>query len=186
MVCECYGVWCYGVAAVGGYGGRSECGMKERKRHNYRGIVEKEETILSIDYGSYFGGECEITILKYDENYYHMIADGGNGFEVYWDFIFYEEEILGLLDCIINLPKWERQYKSEEKVLDGYTWGIHFKFEDIKVFSCGYAKVPNDYYENMEKIIRELEKLADNYVEEGNKKLLPARTLDAVYVSEKR
>ena len=101
-----------------------------------------------------------------------MIADGHNGFKIYWDFTFPKEELADVLKCTMVAKNWEERYKCEHHILDGYGWQLYLRHKDMRIKSSGYEAYPVNYRKVMNKILRALERIASKYVPEDERKLM--------------
>ena len=125
-----------------------------------------------IDYGSFFGGACNVTINKEDANTAKCEIKGFNGWSYNATFIFPLEEVDNLLYIYDEIGNWKDEYKDVRGILDGYGWTIELRIKDC-IRKHGYEKFPNNYNAVMNKIKATIEELRDRYVEETEKKLVP-------------
>jgi hypothetical protein len=128
-------------------------------------ISEKEIKLFEYSYGSFFGGYYEYSISSEDKKMIFK-AKGMNGVDLDIEKEITKDEIDDLLKLIVeeDLNSWNGFDKSDEDILDGYSFSLNIKFEDeyiIKAF--GYEKYPENYDKRHEKIEKYLNELVEKY-----------------------
>ena len=87
---------------------------------NIRYLLEKskdEDTLIFyFEYGSYFGGACEFLIIKNNDENCQVVAEGGNGYALYWNFEIPIEKIISLEKVVKPARKWLRNYETQQKI----------------------------------------------------------------------
>ena len=108
---------------------------------------ESSITEFSYHYGSFFGGYYEYDIVLQD-NAVHFTARGMNGIELDIDKDV-DPAVLKELSLVItnnHLEKWDGFSKSDDNVLDGYSFSLVAKYDDERTLTAdGYEKYPENY-----------------------------------------
>ena len=120
---------------------------------------EDEDTLIFyFEYGSYFGGACEFLIkINNDENC-QVVAEGRNGYNLYWNFEISIEKLKSLEKAVQPARKWLRNYETQQKIYDGYGWKLIFIGKDYKINTEGYKANPSNYFKVRNKILKVLNK----------------------------
>lgn len=119
---------------------------------------EEDTLIFYFEYGSYFGGACEFLIIKKDEKNCQVVAEGSNGYTLYWNFEMPIEKIALLEKVVQPARKWLRNYQTQQEIYDGYGWKIVFIGKDYKIDVDGYEANPSNYFKVGNKILKVLNK----------------------------
>lgn len=126
--------------------------------------AEKDGTLLFyFSYGSYFGGECEILIVRKDYEKCRLYALGYNDFDLYWDFVIPIEEIKQLEVVLNPAKKWLRNYHVQAEIDDGYGWELIFVGNGYTIKSNGYMANPRNYFKICNKTIKRISKFKQEY-----------------------
>lgn len=144
---------------------------------NIRYLLEKskdEDTLIFyFEYGSYFGGACEFLIIKNNDENCQFVAEGGNGYTLYWNFEIPIEKIISLEKVVQPARKWLRNYETQQKIYDGYGWKLIFIGKDYKINTKGYEANPSNYFKVGNKILKVLNKIHLENTADKDKVMLP-------------
>lgn len=144
---------------------------------NIRYLLEKskdEDTLIFyFEYGSYFGGACEFLIIKNNDENCRVVAEGSNGYALYWNFEMPVEMITSLEKVVQPVRKWLSNYESQEEIYDGYGWKIIFIGKDYEINTGGYEAYPSNYSKVGNKILKVLNKFHFENTTDKDKVMLP-------------
>lgn len=157
--------------------GRRKNNLKEISDNNISCLLEKskdEDTLIFyFEYGSYFGGACEFLIIKKSDEKCRVMAEGVNGYKLYWDFDMPVEKIVSLEKVVQPARKWLRSYETQEDIDDGYGWTILFTGKGYKINTEGYEASPSNYFKVGNNILKVLNKFHLENTNEKDKAILP-------------
>ena len=90
------------------------------------------DTILHINYGSYFGGVCRITLSKRDNKVACCSIRGFNGWKMGKDeeFTFPAEECKKIQEMVSPIKDWKEKYEPKYDITDGFGWTIYANFDE--------------------------------------------------------
>ncbi len=134
---------------------------------------DEDTLIFYFRYGSYFGGTCEFLIkINNDENC-QVVAEGSNGYTLYWNFEISIEKLKSLEKVVQPARKWLRNYETQQKIYDGYGWKLIFIGKNYKINTEGYEANPSNYFKVGNKILKVLNKIHLENTTDKDKVMLP-------------
>ena len=147
--------------------------------YNFDVDMSNPDALLYIEYGSYFGGACEIMLLKQDARTAVCYINGYNGWKMGEDeaVTFPTQELKRIEQMVSPIRSWKEEYKSEYDILDGHGWTVRSNFGE-KIERKGYMAYPDDYSSVMHGILDCIESI--RAYGDGEAKNIPLLSPDAV------
>lgn len=124
-------------------------------------ILSSEIVNFKYDYGSYNGGYYEYEISKSKEKTI-FTAYGLNGVDLNIETEVETSTLNDILEIVKeqNIASWNNFSKSDDNILDGYSFSIEIKFKNGETINAhGYEKYPKNYDITHKALSNYLEKL---------------------------
>lgn len=116
---------------------------------------------FNYSFGSFLGGDWSYKIYKKSGKTY-LLGEGSNGVELKGESVV-SENVSGDIEKIIkdnDIVKWNGFSKSDDDILDGYSFSIKAIYENGTIEASGYMKFPSNYDAAHKALSTYLEKLS--------------------------
>ena len=124
------------------------------------------KTIFTFERGAFFSGYLETHITKPNNQGDLVVLEmkGANAFAgLEQSFSMPETEMCRFEKIISKLTDWEKEYKNEDLIHDGYGWDITYVFNGISFSSGGYMSYPENYRTTVRELQQIIEELCEKY-----------------------
>jgi hypothetical protein len=118
------------------------------KTKNYEGIIS-----LTYEYGSFSGGYYELK-LYYENEIPYIQAKGNNGVQLSYNHEIEQDKVIAFEEALNqqNIAAMDGFHKSDDDILDGYSFSLDIQYSADSLSASGYMKYPKNYTE-IDKVI---------------------------------
>lgn len=135
-----------------------------------KSIIKPKDYVrfFSYEFGSFFGGYWDYFIFEKDKKYY-LKGYGCNGvnLDVKGEIPTYTFNSLEKIIEKYKILEWNKFNKNDENILDGYSFKLKYKNNNINLSAQGYMKFPFNYkigHKAISTYLEELVKVVPSYI----------------------
>lgn len=118
----------------------------EKKQIVGKTKIYEDITLLTYDYGSFFGGYYEFK-LYYENSIPYIQARGGNGVQLSYKHEIPKEKVIAFEEALNqqNIAEIDGFHESDEDILDGHSFSLDIQCSGEDLSASGYEKYPEDF-----------------------------------------
>lgn len=126
--------------------------------------MREQDEIFYFERGAFFSGRLEYKIIETTEKYIFS----GRGMNAFYrmkriEFELPERELSNLRKVLDAICKWDSEYKTDARILDGYGWSLYFCHGNDRIESHGYEAYPSNYKEVIKRLQEYIENICAKY-----------------------